>query len=190
MSSESKTEDWSKPAAMAIPKGGYFQDKVEQGRYGPIFPKTPASYGFSIVAKIIPGREDVFYKYAKSIEETIAAQPDALSVLQLHYLRWVLFPIKGDMYFMYQGIFDTDFDKYVEDAVALFAATGITTVFTNLEEFPEDWKTNVPAFIKFVRDHQCPSFLEYAEYPYVTSDEIKKALELKAAFSNMLDQMQ
>jgi len=104
MSSESKTQDWSKPAAMAIPKGGYFQDKVEQGRYGPIFPKTPASYGFSILAKIITGREDVFYKYAKSIEETIAAQPDALAVLQLHYLRWVLFPIKGDTYFMYQGI--------------------------------------------------------------------------------------
>ena len=39
MSSESKTQDWSKPAAMAIPKGGYFQDKVEQGRYGPIFPE-------------------------------------------------------------------------------------------------------------------------------------------------------
>ena len=57
MSSESKTQDWSKPAAMAIPKGGYFQDKVEQGRYGPIFPKTPACYGFSILAKIIPGRE-------------------------------------------------------------------------------------------------------------------------------------
>ena len=58
MSSESKTQDWSKPAAMAIPKGGYFKDKVEQGRYGPIFPKTPACYGFSIVAKIIPGREE------------------------------------------------------------------------------------------------------------------------------------
>ena len=51
---ESKTQDWSKPAAMAIPKGGYFEDKVEQGRYGPIFPKTPACYGFSILAKIIP----------------------------------------------------------------------------------------------------------------------------------------
>ena len=30
---------------------------------------------------------------------------------------------------MYQGIFDTDFDKYTEDAVALFSATGIDTVF-------------------------------------------------------------
>jgi hypothetical protein len=51
MSDTSKQEDWTKPAAMAIPKGGYF-GKPEQGRYGPIFPKSPACYGFSILAKI------------------------------------------------------------------------------------------------------------------------------------------
>jgi hypothetical protein len=53
-----------------------------------------------------------------------------------------------------------------------------------------DWKSNVPAFIKFAREHQRPSFLEYGEYPYVTADEIKKALKLKRAFSEALDQMQ
>ena len=91
---------------------------------------------------------------------------------------------------MYQGIFDTDFDKYTDDAVALFSATGVDTVFENLEGFPADWKTNVPAFIKFVREHQRPSFLEYAEYPYVSADEIKKALRLRRSFSKVLDQMQ
>ena len=186
----SKTQDWSKPAAMAIPKGGFFQDKVEQGRYGPIFPKTPACYGFSIVAKVIPGHEEAFYEHARTIEKTIAEKPDALAVPKLHYLRWLLFPIKGETYFMYQGIFDTDFDKYTEDAVALFSATGITTVFENLEGFPKDWKTNPASFVTFVREHQCPSFLEYGEYPYVSADEVKKALKLKAAFSTMLDQMQ
>jgi hypothetical protein len=185
-----KQEDWTKPAAMAIPKGGFAKDKAEQGRYGPIFPKSPACYGFSILAKIIPGREEVFYDYAKNIEKTVAAQPDCLAVLKLHYLRWVLFPINGETYFMYQGIFDTDFDKYTEDAVALFSATGIDTVFENLEGFPKDWKTKPEEFVKFVREHQVASFLEYGEYPYVSADEIKKALKLKAAFSNMLDQMQ
>ena len=81
---------------------------------------------------------------------------------------------------MYQGIFDTDFDKYTEDAVMLFGITGLRTVFENLEGFPVDWQTNPAAFVKFVRDHQCPSFLEYAEYPYVSADEIKKALKVKA----------
>ena len=172
------------------PQGRFFPDRIEQGRYGPIFPKTPACYGFSILAKIIPGREENFYEFSRTIEKAVAAQPDALAVLKLHYLRWVLFPIKGDTYFMYQGIFDTDFDKYTEDAVALFGKTGISTVFENLEGFPTDWKTNPPAFIKFVRDHQCPSFLEYGEYPFVSADEIKKALRIKAALSGMLDQMQ
>jgi hypothetical protein len=190
MSDASKQTSWTKPAATAIPKGGFFKDKVEQGRYGPIFPKTPACYGFSILAKVIPGREERFYEYARNIEQAVAAQPDCLAVLKLHYLRWVLFPIKGETYFMYQGIFDTDFDKYIEDAVELFVKTGITTVFVNLEGWPEDWKTNVAAVITFFREHQCPSFLEYGEYPYVSANEIKKALKLKAAFSSMLDQMQ
>lgn len=183
-----RQEDWTKPAAMAIPKEGYF--KVEQGRYGPIFPKTPANYGFTIIAKVIPGREDAVREYGNTIASAVAGQPEVLAVLKLHYLRWVLFEIKGETYFMYQGIFDTDFDKYLEDAVALFISTGITTVFVNLEGWPEDWKTNVPAVIKYFREHQCPSFMEYGEYPYVTADEIKKALKLKASFSDMLDLMQ
>ena len=173
---------------MAIPKEGFFQ--LEQGRYGPVFPKTPACYGFTIIAKIKAGREQVIRDYGMKIEKTIEGLPDGLAVLKLHYLRWVLFDIGKETYFMYQGIFDTDFDKYTEDAVALFSKYGINTIFENLEGFPTDWKTNTPAFIKFVREHQRPSFLEYGEYPFVSAEEIKKALKLKAAFSEMLDQMQ
>jgi hypothetical protein len=190
MSEASKRRDWTQPSALSIPKGGVFPDRVEQGRYGPIYPRTPACYGFTIIAKIIPGREETIRAYGKKIEEAVAAAPDCLEVLKLHYLRWVLFDIKGDTYFMYQGIFDTDFDKYTEDAVSLFTKYGIDTVFENLEGFPKDWKSNPAAFVKFVREHQCPSFLEYGEYPFVSADEIKKALKLKAAFSGMLDQMQ
>jgi hypothetical protein len=181
-------QDWSKPAAMAIPQEGYFE--LERGRYGAIYPRTPACYGFSIIAKVKEGREEAVRAYGKTIEETIANSPEALAPLRLHYLRWVLFDVGSGLHFQYQGIFDTDFDKYTEDAVALFSATGITTVFTNLEGFPEDWKENPDAFVQFVREHHYPSFLEYGEYPYVTADEIKKALRLKAAFSTMLDQMQ
>jgi hypothetical protein len=190
MSSEVKSQDWSKPAAKAIPKGGFDPVTAQQGRYGPIFPKSPSCYGFSIIAKIIPGREPMFYEYAKTLENAVAGQPDVIAVLKLHYLRWNLFDIEGKTYFQYMGIFDTDFDKYTEDAIAIFTATGIDTVFENLEGFPMDWKTNPAAVIKFVRDHHRPSFMEYGEYPYVSADEIKKALKLKAAFSHMLDQMQ
>src|SRR5256885_14355954 len=125
-----RTPDWTKPAAMAIPKQGYFS--LKNGRYGPLYPRTPANYGFTIIAKIKPGREETIRRYGKTIEDGIAGDPTLLAPLKLHYLRWVLFDIGNDTYFMYQGIFDTDFDKYTEDAIALFTKTGINTVFENL----------------------------------------------------------
>jgi hypothetical protein len=173
------------PQAAVIPKD---TDSLEKGKYGPIYPRTPACYGFTIIAKVKPGHVEAIRAYAPRIAEALQGNPHLLAPLKLHYLRWVLFD--DDTRFMYQGIFDTDFDKYTEDAVALFGMAGVNTVFENLEGFPMDWKTNPDAFIKFVRDHQCPSFMEYGEYPYVTADEIKKALRIKSALSEMLDQLQ
>ena len=182
------TGDWSTPAAMALPEEGYFTE--ERGRYGPIFPQTPACYGFTIIAKVKEGCEAAIREHGKKLEKAVTDSPDVLAPLRLHYLRWQLFDVGSGLHFMYQGIFDTDFDKYTEDAVMLFSQTGIDTVFTNLEGFPEDWKENPASFVTYVREHQVPSFLEYGEYPYVTGVEIKKALRLKEAFSAMLDQMQ
>jgi hypothetical protein len=180
--------DWTKPAAMALPKEGYFE--LEKGRYGATYPATPACHGFSVIGKVKPGREQAVRDYGKTIEEAVKNNPEVLAPLKLHYLRWVLFDVGSGLHFMYQGIFDTDFDKYVEDAIALFNQTGISTVFMNLEGWPDDWRTNVPAVVQFFREHQYPSFLEYGEYPYVSAEEVRKALKVKQVFSEMLDQMQ
>ena len=148
MSSESNTQDWSKPAAMAIPKGVL----PGQGRAGALWAHLSKD---TSMLRLLDPREDnprareIFYKYAKSIEETIAAQPDALAVLQLHYLRWV----RGRLLHV-SGIFDTDFDKYTEDAVTLFGITGLRTVFENLEGFPIEWQTN-PAALCSLRRGSC-----------------------------------
>lgn len=173
------------PAAAVIPQ---HDPAWEMGEHGPIWPKTPACYGFTIIARVKPGRAETVRNYGNKIVAALKGDPNFLASLKLHYLRWVLFD--DDTRFMYQGIFDTDFDKYTEDAIELFKKGGIDTIFEQLVGFPEDWKTNPAAFIKFVRAHQCPSFMEYGEYPYVSADEIKKALALKAAFTEMLDQMQ
>jgi len=79
--------DWSKPAAMAIPKEGYLE--LERGRYGPIYPRTPACYGFSIIAKVKEGHEEAVRAYGKQIEEAIAGSPYVLAPLQLDYFRRV-----------------------------------------------------------------------------------------------------
>ena len=115
--------DWTTPAAMAIPKEGYFT--YEKGQARPVFPRTPACYGFTIIAKVKPGRADAMRAYADTIEKALPTAPGLLAPLKLHYLKWVMFPIGNDTYFMYQGIFDTDFDKYTDDAVALFQQVGL-----------------------------------------------------------------
>jgi hypothetical protein len=114
-----------KPAAVAIPKN---DASWEQGKYGPVWPKTPACYGFTIIAKVKPGRAEAIRSYGSKLAKALESDPYVLAPLKLHYLRWVLFD--DDTRFMDQGIFDTDFDKYTADAVSLFAKTGIDTVFT------------------------------------------------------------
>ena len=173
-----------KPRAEAIPRPGA---EVKPGKFGSPIPKTVAN-GFTIIAKVKPGCAPTIRAYANAIEKAVAENPEVLAPLRLHYLRWVLFD--NDTRFMYIGIFDTDFDKYVDDAVMLFKQSGITTVFEQLEGFPKDWRENPAAFAKFAREHQAASFMEYAEYPDVTCVEIVKAVKVRNALSEMLDQMQ
>ena len=166
---------------MAIPKEGYFE--LERGRYGPVYPRTPACYGFSIIAKVKEGREETVRAYGKTDRGDDRGAARRLAPLRLHYLRWVLFDVGSGLHFQYQGIFDTDFDKYTEDAVQLFSRPA-SRPSSPISKGSQRIGRRIPeAFMKFVREHQCPSFLEYGEYPYVTADEIKKALRLKAAFS-------
>ena len=179
-----KQEGLMKPVAAALPRQG---EGLERGKFGSAMPKTPAN-GFTIIAKVKPGRAPRIREYANSVEKAVQENPSVLAPLRLHYLRWVLFD--NDTRFMYIGIFDTDFDKYVDDAVMLFKQSGITTVFEQLEDFPEDWRENPAAFARFAREHQAPSFMEYAEYPDITGVEVIKALKVKGAFSELLDQMQ
>ncbi|WP_197048853.1 hypothetical protein [Streptosporangium roseum] len=97
------------PQAVVIPKE---TGQLEQGKYGPIFPKTPACYGFTIIADVKPGRAEAIRNYGSTLAKALEGDPYLLAPLKLHYLRWVLFD--DDRRFMYQGIFDTDFDKYTE----------------------------------------------------------------------------
>src|SRR5437899_12258276 len=107
MSDTPKQNDWTKPAAMAIPKGGFFKDKVEQGRYGPIFPKTRACYGFSIIAKIKPGMKQNLYDYAERIDKAVTETPAFRAVLKLQYLRCFLFAIITENSIIYKDVFMT-----------------------------------------------------------------------------------
>lgn len=161
--------------------------KPVMGRYGSAFPKTVVP-GFTLICPIKPGRANDLRAAGGRLAKAVLADPYVLAPLALHYLRWAIFD--NDTRFIYIGVFDTDFDKYVEDAVMLFNKTGVTTLFENLEGFPEDWRTNPAAFAKYARDHQVESFMEYAEYPDFSAVEIIKALQLKKSLTEAFDQLQ
>jgi hypothetical protein len=172
------------PHAVVAPKN---MSRFEQGKYGPISPKTPACYGFTVIAYVKPGTAPKIRNYGNTVVKALQSNPFLLGSLKLHSLRWVVFD--HDTRFMCQTIFDTDVDNYIEDAVALFRKAGIGAIFVNLEDFPPDWKTNTDAFTKFVRDHQCTGILECGEDPCFTSAEIKTALATKTALSDALEQL-
>ena len=59
------------PKAVAIPKS---TEKLEKGKYGPVFPKTPACYGFTIVANVKPGRADTMRSYGERLAKALESK--------------------------------------------------------------------------------------------------------------------
>jgi hypothetical protein len=147
--------------------------------------RTPAN-GLTVLANIRP--EKVLAVRAQAAQMAALPLHDLLGPLTLHFARWVL--VNGGTQFLYIAVFDTDFEQYTEDAIQIFNRIGMGSLFLNLEGFPPDGMKDPEAFKKFVREHQCPSFLEYSEYEGATVKEIKRALAVETAFSSMLDAMQ
>jgi hypothetical protein len=146
---------------------------------------------FTFVAKVKPERG----KNIRSKAEERAKIPwdevdKLLRPLTLHYARWILF--ENDTRFIYYASFDTDIDKYLDDAARIFAESGVAGFFPDLEEFPDDpaSASDAEAYRKFLADNGVESFYQFEGYPGVTVEEIKKALKVRNAFSNMLDEMQ
>jgi hypothetical protein len=153
--------------------------------------KNKGTQHFTFVAKVKPGRgKNIRAKAAERAEIPWEEIDKLLRPLTLHYARWLLFD--NDTRFIYYASFDTDLDKYIDDAARIFAESGVAGFFPDLEGFPDDPASagDPQAYRKFLADNMVESFFQFEGYPGVTVEEIKKALRVRNAFSNMLDQMQ
>ncbi len=113
-------------------------------------------------------------------EKTIAGLPKILATLKLHCTmsslrHW------GKTLISCIKEFSTLTSINTEDAVALFSQYGLNTVFENTEDFPEDWKTNAPAFVRFVVNINARAFWEYGEYP-MSPQMRSKGIETQGGF--------
>ena len=188
MSDTPKQNDWSKPAAMAIPKEGYFKNSNRAGtahlsqdagvpwlldhREGHSRPRA-SRLRIRQEHRECGGR-------ATGLPRSAQAALPALGALR-HQGRDLLH---------YQGIFDTDFDKYTEDAVALFSKTGITTVFENLEGFPKDWKTNAAGVRQIRPRTPVPELFGIRRIPVCERRRDQEGAQAQGGVLRMLDQMQ
>ena len=146
---------------------------------------------FTFVSKVKPGRgPNIRAKAAERAKMPWGDIDKLLRPLTLHYARWILFD--NDTRFIYYASFDTDLDKYLDDAARIFSESGIAGFFPDLEGFPDDPASagDPEAYRKFLADNKVDSFFQFEGYPGVTVEEIKKALRVRNAFSNMLDEMQ
>jgi hypothetical protein len=165
----------------ALDRSSFFHQETAM----PSSPRTPAN-GLTVLANIKP--EKVAEVRAQAAQMAALPLHELLPPLTLHYARWVL--VNNDTQFLYIAIFDTDFEQYTDDAIAIFNRVGMGSLFLNLEGFPANGMQDPEAFKKFVREHHCPSFLEYSEYEGVTVKEVKRALKVEEAFSSILEAMQ
>jgi hypothetical protein len=146
---------------------------------------------FTFVAKVKPGRgKDIRAKAAQRADIPWEQVDKLLRPLTLHYARWLLFD--NDTRFIYYASFDTDMDRYIDDAARIFAESGVAGFFPDLEGFPDDPASaaDPEAYRKFLADNRVDSFYQFEGYPGITVEEIKKALRVRNAFSKMLDDMQ
>ena len=146
---------------------------------------------FTFVAKVKPGRgKDIRAKAVERAKLPWEEMDKLLRPLTLHYARWLLFD--NDTRFIYYASFDTDMDRYIDDAARIFSESGVAGFFPDLEGFPDDEASagNPEAYRKFLNDNKVDSFSQFEGYPGVTVEEVKKAVKVRNAFSNMLDEMQ
>ena len=62
------SQEWEKPKAVVIPKE---TGQLPKGKYGPIYPRTPACYGFTIIAKVKPGTAETIRNYGNNLAKAL-----------------------------------------------------------------------------------------------------------------------
>ncbi len=179
---EMPDQDWTEPAANGDPERRVFRTRTRAVRSSFFHGHRPATGSRSSPRSRRAARRRSA-RTARPSRRPSPRSPEALAPLRVALLAVgcsstsVPACTSSTM-----GIFDTDFDKYTEDAVQLVQRdrhhhrrSPNSKASRRIGRRTPRRSSTSSAIIS------CPSFLEYGEYPYVTADEIKKALRLKAA---------
>lgn len=140
------------------------------------------------LTRIVPGRRQQLQQVLAGVRERIdAGGPTPLDEIgTVHFARWVVLPDDRDGgSLLFTSNFDGPWDDYIED-FAKESAAAFDAIYSNCEGWPERGARDVDAFKAFVRAHEVPSDVYYRAYPTATVQQVRAALKLKAAVTELL----
>ena len=130
----------------------------------------------TLLTTIQPGRAD-FVRAVMAAIDTYArrlAPPGSLiGVSTIHFVKWTVLD-EGRRLLMISD-YDGSWESYI-DEFAEMILSGLDAIWTTAEGYPPDGARDVPAFKRFLRNHQVPSEVFFSAYPDATVLNIGNAL--------------
>lgn len=88
-----------------------------------------------------------------------------VGIATIHFVRWIL--IDNGRRLMMVSDYDGSWESYI-DEFAEMILSGLEAIWENAIGFPPDGARDLPAFKRFLRNHQVPSDAFYSAYPEET----------------------
>jgi hypothetical protein len=133
-----------------------------------------------------PGHEQALREAILRFKEK--AQPGDKTVFEkvgLRTQRHVIFD--NGTRVMWATAFDTDWDPYIDDAIAIFGADGWVDWMQHTEEYSADMGTSNAQIKEFLQSAQAQAVAFFDAFSNQTLSQIKRALILEQTFERMLD---
>ena len=164
------------------PQNGTFVRSPRKGlKIGPVSE-------LSVFLKVKPGREQAIRKVFHGKAAGAALEEALHTVGSLHQARYVLFD--NGTRLLIATTFDGDWDKYIDDFVAVGVLDAWDTFLIHCEGYPDEgWRVSltVEEAKEFLTANQVTAVDFWLDYPGVTAKEIKKALRDENVFQQVLD---
>jgi len=143
------------------------------------------------VTPIIPGHRAQLRQVLAGLAQRIeSGAPTALDEIgTVHFARWAVLPTADDAgSLLFTSNFDGPWDNYIEDFAAKSAPT-FDAIYCHCRDWPPNGTRDVDAFKAYVRKYEVEAEVYYRAYPLATVQQVKSALNLKAATFTLLEML-
>lgn len=144
-----------------------------------------APMGWVTIQDILPGKAGELRKVLEKLP-ALVEDPESLihKIGTIHYFKWGL--INNDKQLLFVSFFDGSIEQYVDDFFDFYTAN------PNVPPPPSfgvGWPgiESREALLKFYQSIMVKDLITFSDYPGVTVKEVRKALALRKAVSDMLD---